>query len=420
MTLKRILAGIALASAMASALVTTPLAAQTAGGGAAAGTAGTLNISVLGTDPILVSKSAGKFTVSLKPCADGQTIAYSQAASKWICAAPQGPLDVLTTTQPTPTATGNTTNLNTSFKDSNGDTWIVDSLGDAVKAGSSACLTSRKKETFTATAGQTTFTIAKTPVGDVEFNRNGIYLAAGSATSSGTTVTYDPSANNTDPLVAGDRVDIDYIWSDCASSGSGGGGSTGTDTTAAVKSSDGTITVTSSVAGNVTTYDLSYKNSGTAAAGGQSFSANTVGMADQSVANGPTFPNTVIKLANTTANTFVNGTTYNAATGTLTIGETANYLVTFSVRFGPNIPVTAGLTYLSGLLINGVLTYTNTQLIEVTSASRNTVQIQPVTIPITLTAGTTVQLVASQNESSAKPVYASRGTYITIARLSGV
>ena len=46
------------------------------------------------------------------------------------------PLDVLTTVQPTPLATGNTTNLNTVFKDAAGDTWVVDYKGDAIKAGS--------------------------------------------------------------------------------------------------------------------------------------------------------------------------------------------------------------------------------------------------------------------------------------------
>lgn len=47
------------------------------------------------------------------------------------------PLDVLNTVQSTPTSTGNTTNLNSTFKDANGDTWIVDANGDAIKAGSS-------------------------------------------------------------------------------------------------------------------------------------------------------------------------------------------------------------------------------------------------------------------------------------------
>lgn len=43
-------------------------------------------------------------------------------------------LDVITTIQPTPTPTGNTTNLNKIFKDNAGDTWIVDKMGDAIKA----------------------------------------------------------------------------------------------------------------------------------------------------------------------------------------------------------------------------------------------------------------------------------------------
>jgi hypothetical protein len=45
------------------------------------------------------------------------------------------PLNVLTTVQPTPTATGNTTNLNSTFKDAAGNTWIVDSIGDAIQTG---------------------------------------------------------------------------------------------------------------------------------------------------------------------------------------------------------------------------------------------------------------------------------------------
>jgi hypothetical protein len=45
-------------------------------------------------------------------------------------------LDVILTAQPTPTATGNTTNLNSTFKDTNGDSWIVDKDGEAIKLGS--------------------------------------------------------------------------------------------------------------------------------------------------------------------------------------------------------------------------------------------------------------------------------------------
>ena len=50
-------------------------------------------------------------------------------------------LNVLTTAQPTPSATGNTTNRNSVFKDAAGDTWVVDAGGDAVKAGSSVSMT---------------------------------------------------------------------------------------------------------------------------------------------------------------------------------------------------------------------------------------------------------------------------------------
>jgi hypothetical protein len=42
-------------------------------------------------------------------------------------------INVLTTVQPTPSSTGNTTNLNTIFKDSNDVVWTVDSTGDAIQ-----------------------------------------------------------------------------------------------------------------------------------------------------------------------------------------------------------------------------------------------------------------------------------------------
>ena len=64
-------------------------------------------------------------------------------------------LNVLTNVQPTPTATGNTTNLNSTFKDANGDTWIVDSNGDAIKAGSSQIFPSVTFGTVTPPTGGT-------------------------------------------------------------------------------------------------------------------------------------------------------------------------------------------------------------------------------------------------------------------------
>lgn len=41
-------------------------------------------------------------------------------------------MEVIGTIEPTPTPTGNTTNLNSVFKDANGDTWIVDGDGNAI------------------------------------------------------------------------------------------------------------------------------------------------------------------------------------------------------------------------------------------------------------------------------------------------
>jgi hypothetical protein len=74
-------------------------------------------------------------------------------------------LDVLTDLQPTPLATGNTANLNTVFKDANNDTWIVDSQGDAILAGSvfnetitdvTNTVTGHKIATYTNEDGDTT------------------------------------------------------------------------------------------------------------------------------------------------------------------------------------------------------------------------------------------------------------------------
>jgi hypothetical protein len=66
-------------------------------------------------------------------------------------------------------------------------------------------------ETFTATAGQTAFPLSRTPLGDVDFNRNGVSLADTAATE-GATVTYVPANNNGQAMLAGDRVDINYIY----------------------------------------------------------------------------------------------------------------------------------------------------------------------------------------------------------------
>jgi hypothetical protein len=83
-------------------------------------------------------------------------------------------LDVLTATQPTPSATGNTSNTNSVFKDAAGDTWIVDCSGDAIKAGGQNA--DQYKSTSTTcndivSTGNLTYTIATglayTPLQDV-------------------------------------------------------------------------------------------------------------------------------------------------------------------------------------------------------------------------------------------------------------
>jgi hypothetical protein len=80
-----------------------------------------------------------------------QSITRANVSGLWV-ALDEGKLNVLTTIQPTPLATGNTTNLNTSFKDESGNTWIVDYNGDAVQAGSPITFASNA----TATTGTNT------------------------------------------------------------------------------------------------------------------------------------------------------------------------------------------------------------------------------------------------------------------------
>lgn len=70
--------------------------------------------------------------------------------------------------------------------------------------------TQEKEETFASTAGQTTFTLSTAPIGAIHFFRNGVKLATNSATYTATTVTYNPTNNGGNVLVAGDRITISY------------------------------------------------------------------------------------------------------------------------------------------------------------------------------------------------------------------
>lgn len=157
-------------------------------------TAGSFNVRPTGTDPVQIQSQGVGYTVSLKPCADGKTIAYSSAASKWICA-DSGAIAVVGTVQPTPSATGNTANLNSAFKDANGDTWIVDKSGNAIKAGSAAPVVNDDQELTADNAGSVTVTVTPSTVVDSAGGSKINYTVKGSVKVDGTTITEDPTTH---------------------------------------------------------------------------------------------------------------------------------------------------------------------------------------------------------------------------------
>lgn len=91
---------------------------------------------------------------------------------------------------------------NTAFVSGNvANTWLALTSGISLKV-----------ETFTATAGQTTFTASIAPSGSVEFNINGILVNANAVSVSNTTVTYTAANNGAYALRAGDLVTITYTY----------------------------------------------------------------------------------------------------------------------------------------------------------------------------------------------------------------
>lgn len=146
-----------------------------------------------------------------KEDADNATEEWRFDGEQWVMT-PVGsaPLDVLSTVQPTPTASGNTTNLNTIFKDANGDTWAVDKNGDAIKV-SSAPVAAPQHETEVqlATAAQTEFTLAYTPIGKVIVTRNGVDVTS-SFSFVGAVGTYIPADNYDCVFDADDKVQFHY------------------------------------------------------------------------------------------------------------------------------------------------------------------------------------------------------------------
>jgi hypothetical protein len=69
--------------------------------------------------------------------------------------------------------------------------------------------------TFIATAGQTSFTLGNTPSGDIQLSRNGAIVADAAASVTGAVVTYVPAQNGNQALVAGDRIEISYVYNIC-------------------------------------------------------------------------------------------------------------------------------------------------------------------------------------------------------------
>jgi hypothetical protein len=67
-------------------------------------------------------------------------------------------------------------------------------------------------EEFTATAGQTSFTITNIPLGKVSVFRNGVRLPKTSIGVSGLIISYTASNNNNQAMVVGDRITIDYVY----------------------------------------------------------------------------------------------------------------------------------------------------------------------------------------------------------------
>ena len=82
-----------------------------------------------------------------------------------------------------------------------GLTWRALSSGGAYNA-----------QTFTATAGQTQFTLSQVPVGGVAININGVMVSANSVSVTGTLATYNPTNNGSYSLLAGDQVTITYMY----------------------------------------------------------------------------------------------------------------------------------------------------------------------------------------------------------------
>lgn len=215
-----------------------------------------------------------------------------------------------------PTATGNTANLNSVVTDPNGDAWIIDANGDAKKVGTVSCQAFYDTQTFTATAGQTSFTLINAPSGDVRFSRNGASLHDAAANVVGNVVTYVPAQNGNIALLAGDRIEISYVYNICS------GGATPT----VVDGSE-----TKVIAGT----NITVTGSGTAG------SPYTVSLAASKIGSYAQLTNTGAITTGLTAGSKVNLVTLDATWGTMVVPNTAS--ATMTLKAGGVYRIDAGL-----------------------------------------------------------------------------
>ena len=99
---------------------------------------------------------------------------------------------------------------------------VLTSLGSGTLSWTASAVAKPTSDQFTATAGQTSFTLTQTPITNttvypnikpnVWMYINGTRTNNSAYSISGTTVTYTASANNSYTLVVGDRIQFDYAY----------------------------------------------------------------------------------------------------------------------------------------------------------------------------------------------------------------
>ena len=299
--------------------------------------------------------------------------------------------------------------------------------------------------TFTATAGQTSFTLGNTPSGDIQFARNGAVLADAAASVTGAVVTYVPAQNNNTALVAGDRIEISYVYNVCT----GGAAPTtvdgsetkvvaGTGTTVTGIGTTGnpyvinaaglnvltTVQPTPTATGNTTNLNSTFTDANGAVwivdQAGDAIRVNPV-QTPLVLQAGTTFTTTSTAGAQTTrtnyatavVNTF--GTSWNPTTGVLTIPKTGYYLVEAEAEI-----VRPWLTndfFNLWVVVNGAIS-TNYVGQEYAPVNGTYSIIAKVTRPMFLTAGQTID-VRIQSTGTSTATNRAWNNYLSVSEIKG-